>query len=75
MTKVLVVHGAGINMRGKSQIEIFGSDTMEDYSNQIREYGEKLHIDVDIFHSNIVFWDNFSVTLKIWRRFLRSFLD
>ena len=53
MTKVLVVHGAGINMRGKSQIEIFGSDTMEDYSNQIREYGEKLHIDVDIFHSNI----------------------
>ena len=53
MTKVLVVHGAGINMRGKSQIEIFGSDTMEDYSNQIREYGEKLQIDVDIFHSNI----------------------
>ena len=29
MTKVLVVHGAGINMRGKSQIEIFGPDTME----------------------------------------------
>jgi 3-dehydroquinate dehydratase-2 len=53
MTKVLVVHGAGINMRGKSQIEIFGPDTMDDYSNQIREYAGKLNVDVDIFHSNI----------------------
>lgn len=53
MTKVLVVHGAGINMRGKSQIEIFGPSTMDDYSNQIREYGDNLNIDVDVFHSNI----------------------
>ena len=53
MTKILVVHGAGINMRGKSQVEIFGSDTMEDYSNQIREYAKKLDVTVDIYHSNI----------------------
>jgi 3-dehydroquinate dehydratase-2 len=53
MTKVLVVHGAGINMRGKSQIEIFGPSTMDDYSYQIREYGDNLNIEVDVFHSNI----------------------
>ena len=41
MTKVLVVHGAGINMRGKSQVEIFGSDTMDDYSNQIEKYADQ----------------------------------
>lgn len=53
MTKILVVHGVGINMRGKSQVEIFGSDTMEDYSNQIEKYAEQLGIEVDIYHSNI----------------------
>mgnify|MGYP002525204569 FL=1 len=53
MTKILVVHGAGINMRGKSQVEIFGSDTMEDYSNQIKEYAKQLDVTVDIYHSNI----------------------
>ena len=53
MTQILVVHGAGINMRGKSQVEIFGSDTMEDYSNQIKEYSNQLDVTVDIYHSNI----------------------
>ena len=53
MTKVLVVHGAGINMRGKSQVEIFGSDTMEDYSIQIEKYADQLGVEVDIYHSNI----------------------
>ncbi|MEC8890971.1 MAG: type II 3-dehydroquinate dehydratase [Chloroflexota bacterium] len=53
MTKILVVHGAGINMRGKFQVEIFGTATMDDYSNQIREYASELGVEVDIFHSNI----------------------
>ena len=53
MTKILVVHGAGINMRGKFQVDIFGEATMEDYSNQIREYASQLDVEVDIFHSNI----------------------
>ena len=53
MTKILVVHGAGINMRGKFQVEIFGTDTMDDYSNQIKEYASELGVEVDIFHSNI----------------------
>ena len=53
MTKILVVHGAGINMRGVSQIETFGTATMQDYSKQIREYADDLNLEVDIFHSNI----------------------
>ena len=53
MTKVLVVHGAGINMRGKFQVEIFGTATMEDYSDQIQKYANQLDIEIDIFHSNI----------------------
>ena len=53
MTKILVVHGAGINMRGKSQIEIFGTATMDDYTAQIESYASELGVEVDVFHSNI----------------------
>jgi 3-dehydroquinate dehydratase-2 len=51
--KILIIHGAGINMRGKSQVDIFGTKTMNDYTKQINQYAETLNIDVDIFHSNI----------------------
>jgi 3-dehydroquinate dehydratase-2 len=53
MTKVLVVHGAGMNMRGKAQVEIFGTATLADYDRQIEAYASELGVEVDIFHSNI----------------------
>ena len=53
MTKVLVIQGAGMNMRGKAQVEIFGPTTLEQMNEQIMGYAEGLGIDVEIFHSNI----------------------
>ena len=53
MSKVLVIQGAGMNMRGKSQVEIFGSATLEEIDEQIKGYAEGLGIDVELFHSNI----------------------
>lgn len=53
MARILVVHGAGMNMRGKSQVEVFGPMTLEDYNKQVREYASRLGVEVDIFHSNI----------------------
>ena len=53
MSKVLVIQGAGMNMRGKSQVEIFGSATLEEIDEQILGYAEGLGIDVELFHSNI----------------------
>ncbi len=53
MTRILVVHGAGMNMRGKTQVEIFGKLTLPEYDVQIRKYATELEIDVEIFHSNI----------------------
>ena len=50
---MLVVHGAGMNMRGKSQIERFGPQTLEDYDRAITEYAQELGIEVEIFHSNV----------------------
>ena len=51
--KVLVLHGAGMNMRGKVQVEVFGPMTLPQYDEHIRKYAAELKIDVEIFHSNI----------------------
>jgi 3-dehydroquinate dehydratase-2 len=53
MTKVLVIHGAGMNMRGKVQTEIFGPMTLPEYDERIRGYAGELGLDIEIFHSNI----------------------
>ena len=53
MSKVLVIQGAGMNMRGKSQVEIFGPATLDEMDEQIKGYAEGLGIDVEMFHSNI----------------------
>ena len=53
MTKILVVHGAGINMRGKVAVDVFGPETMDDYNRVIHEFADELGISVEIFHSNI----------------------
>jgi 3-dehydroquinate dehydratase-2 len=52
MTKILVVHGAGMNMRGKVQVDIFGPMTLAEYDERIRGYAHELGVEVEIFHSN-----------------------
>ncbi len=53
MPKVLVIHGAGMNMRGKAQIDVFGPMKLPEYDSHIRKYASELGIKVEIFHSNI----------------------
>lgn len=53
MTKILVIHGAGMNMRGKVQVEVYGPLTLADYDARIRDYAKALGISVETFHSNI----------------------
>ena len=53
MPKILIVHGAGMNMRGKVQTEIFGKMTLPEYDAHIRQYAADLGIEIEIFHSNI----------------------
>ena len=53
MTKVLVIQGAGMNMRGKAQVEIFGAATLDQINEEVRGYGDSLGVDVEFFHSNI----------------------
>ena len=53
MPRVLVIHGAGMNMRGKVQTEIFGPMTLPEYDERIRGYAAELGLEAEIFHSNI----------------------
>jgi 3-dehydroquinate dehydratase II len=53
MTKILIIHGAGMNMRGKVQTEIFGPMTLPEYDERIRGYAAELGVDIEIFHSNV----------------------
>ena len=53
MPRVLVIHGAGMNMRGKVQVDIFGPMTLPEYDERIRGYAKELGVEVEIFHSNI----------------------
>ncbi len=53
MPKILVVHGEGMDMRGKTQIDVFGPMTLPQYDEHIRSYALELGMEVEIFHSNI----------------------
>lgn len=53
MPRVLVIHGAGMNMRGKAQTEIFGTMTLPEYDEHIRRHAAELGVEVEIFHSNV----------------------
>jgi 3-dehydroquinate dehydratase-2 len=53
MPRILVIHGAGMNMRGRVQLEVFGPMTLPEYDERIRGYAKELGVEVEIFHSNI----------------------
>ena len=51
--RVLVIHGAGMNMRGKAQLDVFGPMKLPEYDRHIRKYAAELGMTVQIFHSNV----------------------
>ena len=53
MVKILIVHGAGMNMRGKVQIDRFGPMALAEYDKLIKQYASELNVTVETFHSNI----------------------
>ena len=51
--RVLVIHGAGMNMRGKAQLDVFGPMKLPEYDRHIRKYATELGMTVQVFHSNV----------------------
>lgn len=50
--RVLVIHGPNLNMLGKREPEIYGSDSLDDINKRIVNFGKPLSISVDTFQSN-----------------------
>ena len=53
MPRILIMHGEGMDMRGKTQLDIFGTMTLPEYDEHIRRYAVELGVEVEIFHSNV----------------------
>lgn len=50
--KVLVINGPNMNLLGKREPAVYGSETLEDLENCIRKEAEKLNMEVEFFQSN-----------------------
>lgn len=50
--KVLVINGPNLNMTGKREPDIYGSETLDDINARIKEYAEKKKCAVGFFQSN-----------------------
>jgi 3-dehydroquinate dehydratase-2 len=48
MPKILVIHGAGMNMRGKVQLDVFGPMTLPEYDERIRGYAKEPGVEGEI---------------------------
>src|SRR3546814_15264825 len=52
MAGILVIHGLGMNMRGKVKQDVFGAMTLPEYDASIRAAAEELGLSPEIFQSN-----------------------
>jgi 3-dehydroquinate dehydratase-2 len=50
---VIVIQGAGMSMRGKVDLEVFGPSTLEEINETVRRYARDLGVNVEIFFSNV----------------------
>ncbi|MDT8318385.1 MAG: type II 3-dehydroquinate dehydratase [bacterium] len=52
MKKILVVHGPNLNMLGKREPDLYGSESLDAINSRIKEEAGKLGLDIDCFQSN-----------------------
>jgi 3-dehydroquinate dehydratase-2 len=50
--KVLVIHGPNLNMLGKREPDVYGSNTLDEIDSKIKRLAGELKIDVSIMQSN-----------------------
>ncbi len=52
MPKILILHGPNLNMLGRREPEIYGTQTLQDIENLCRNHAQKNNIETDFFQSN-----------------------
>ncbi|HLZ95288.1 MAG TPA: type II 3-dehydroquinate dehydratase [Candidatus Dormibacteraeota bacterium] len=52
MKKIVVVHGPNLNLLGKREPHIYGTRSLADLNDMVREKAKELHVEVAVFQSN-----------------------
>ncbi len=52
MPKIFILHGPNLNMLGRREPEIYGTQTLQDIENICRQNAQKIDIETDFFQSN-----------------------
>lgn len=52
MSKILVLHGPNLNMLGKREPEIYGTDTLDDVNQVLSDLADSLSVSVSFYQSN-----------------------
>ena len=52
MTKVLVIHGPNLDMLGRRERQVYGTDTIEDINDSIRRVADSEGADCEFYQSN-----------------------
>ena len=52
MKKIVVVHGPNLNLLGKREPQIYGTRSLVDLNEMLREKAKDLHVEVTVFQSN-----------------------
>ena len=52
MSKIVVVNGPNLNLLGKREPSIYGTQSLADLNDLLRDRAQALHVDVSLFQSN-----------------------
>ncbi|MCK4546841.1 MAG: type II 3-dehydroquinate dehydratase [Candidatus Eisenbacteria sp.] len=50
--KILVIHGPNLNLLGKREPEVYGSETLDEINHRIRNYAMGKEVSLEFFQSN-----------------------
>ncbi len=52
MRKILVINGPNLNLLGKRRPEIYGSETLDELNERLKDYAQRHNLELETFQSN-----------------------
>jgi len=52
MENILVIHGPNLNLLGEREVEVYGSQTLEELNREIHAYAQHQHLELRFYQSN-----------------------